>query len=137
MRFLHTTTLRFEEVPDSDLDLEENQYAILSHRWFADEDEVAYNELLPSSSTDLSTKKGFAKIQGFCKLAAAANCRYGWVDTCCINKGDSSELSEAINSMYLWYSCSKICIAYLGDVPEREFSNSDPGSGPAGSKRSA
>jgi hypothetical protein len=123
MRFLNTTTLKFEQIPDLELHLEKNQYAILSHRWFADEDEVSYEDLL--SSTDVSHKKGFAKIQGFCKLASAANCRYGWVDTCCINKGNSSELGEAINSMYLWYSCSKICLAYLGDVPERQLKDSE------------
>jgi hypothetical protein len=27
--------------------------------------------------------------------------------------------------MYLWYSCSKICIAYLGDVPEKKLEDSE------------
>jgi len=125
MRFLNTTSLRFEQVPDSELDLDENQYAILSHRWFADEDEVSYEDLISSSSKDITSKRGYAKIEGFCKLASSANCRYGWVDTCCINKGNSSELSEAINSMYMCYSHSKICIAYLPDVPNRKFEDSE------------
>ncbi|PMD12706.1 hypothetical protein NA56DRAFT_638772 [Hyaloscypha hepaticicola] len=125
MRVLNTATLRFEQILDSELDLDKNQYAILSHRWFDDEDEVSYEDLLHSSSKEIFSKGGYAKIKGFCKLASDANCRYGWIDTCCINKGNSSELSEAINSMYLWYSCSKICIAYLGDVPDREFKDSE------------
>lgn len=79
MRFLNTTTRRFEQVPDSELHLDKNQYAILSHRWFADEDEVSYEDLIQSSSKDITVKKGYAKLEGFCKLAASANCRYGWV----------------------------------------------------------
>jgi hypothetical protein len=41
-----------------------------------------------------------------------------WVDTCCIDKSSSAELSEAINSMFKWYEQSIVCIAYLSDVPE-------------------
>jgi hypothetical protein len=81
MRFLNTFTLQFEEVSDSQLSLEENQYAILSHRWGFDEDEVSYRDMLSSKS--FSDKKGYAKIQNFCNLASAQNSRYGWVDTCC------------------------------------------------------
>ncbi len=124
MRFLNTTTLRFEEVPDSDLHLERNQYAILSHRWGRDEDEVTYQDIL--ASDDGTGKIGFAKIKEFCKLALLEDCQYGWVDTCCINKGNSAELTEAINSMYLWYKCSKTCIAYLKDVPpQQDFTKSE------------
>jgi hypothetical protein len=77
------------------------------------------------SPADVSNKKGFAKIKGFCNIASSENCRYSWVDTCCINKANSSELSEAINSMYLWYSCGKICIVYLEDVPRRSMLDSE------------
>ncbi|KAF2489671.1 hypothetical protein BU16DRAFT_585902 [Lophium mytilinum] len=75
--------------------------------------------------TELPKRRGFAKIKGFCDLASASNCRYGWVDTCCINKGNSSELTEAINSMYLWYSCSALCVVYLEDIPQKQFSDSE------------
>ena len=68
---------------------------------------------------DLSKKeRDSLNSKGFCELSASANCRYGWVDTCCINKGNSTELSDAINSMYQWYRDSKICIVYLEDVPQ-------------------
>ena len=75
-------------------------------------------------STDFSNKKGRNKIKNFCKVASLANCLYGWVDTCCINKGSSSELNEAINSMYQWYQGSKICIIYLEDVPQKQLTDS-------------
>ena len=56
------------------------------------------------------------KIVEFCKLSASLGYDWGWVDTCCINKESSAELSEAINSMFEWYSKSAVCIAYLADV---------------------
>lgn len=55
---------------------------------------------------------------------------YVWVDTCCINKESSVELSEAINSMFSWYRDAYLCIAILSDVtgvdpdPHGEFGNS-------------
>ena len=122
MRFLNTHTLKFEQIPDSELHLEENQYAILSHRWGANKDEVSFEDI--QSSAEFSSKKGFNKIRGFCEVAISENCRYGWADTCCINKGDAVELSEAINSMYQWYKGSKICIAYLEDVPQKQLTDS-------------
>ena len=120
--FLTPVIFRFEQVPDSELHLEDNQYAILSHRWGADEDEVSFEDI--RLSKDFSNKKGFKKVEGFYKEASAASCRYGWIDTCCINKGNSTELSEAINSMYPWYQGSKICIAYLEDVPQKQLTDS-------------
>ena len=44
------------------------------------------------------------------------NVQYVWIDTCCINKESSAELSEAINSMYLWYENAEICVTFLSDV---------------------
>ncbi|KAK0730325.1 heterokaryon incompatibility protein-domain-containing protein [Lasiosphaeris hirsuta] len=41
---------------------------------------------------------------------------YVWIDTICINKSSSAELSEAINSMFAWYQQAKLCYAYLSDV---------------------
>ena len=61
-------------------------------------------------------KSGWNKIYGCCKEAKALGFSYVWIDTCCINKDSSSELSEAINSMYAWYKNASVCIAYLSDV---------------------
>ena len=39
-----------------------------------------------------------------------------WIDTCCIDRSSSTELSEAINSMFGWYSRAEECYAFLSDV---------------------
>lgn len=123
MRFLNTETLRFEHVLDSELHLEENRYAILSHRWGPQEEEVSFEDIL--SFADISHKKGFEKLKVFCTVASSESCRYGWINTCCIDKRDSVELAEAINSMYQWYRNSKICVVYLEDVPQKQLTDSE------------
>ena len=122
MRFLNTSTLQFEEVADSSLGVEQNKYAILSHRWGPARDEISFADI--DEGREISHKKGFAKLKGFCDLTASLGYRYGWDDTCCINKGDGSELAEAINSMYRWYRGSSVCIVYLEDVPEKPMMDS-------------
>ncbi|KAI1753036.1 heterokaryon incompatibility protein-domain-containing protein [Xylaria castorea] len=59
---------------------------------------------------------GYWKILKTCLEARKDGLDYLWVDTNCIDKTSSAELSEAINSMYLWYFNSAICYAYLSDV---------------------
>jgi len=61
---------------------------------------------------------GFTKIKACGEQALADGYEWIWIDTCCIDKSSSSELSEAINSMYKWYQISQVCYAYLEDVPE-------------------
>lgn len=94
-------------------------YAILSHTW--GEGEVTFQDVtLPHP--DLGTKRGWLKIVGFRDAIIAKSnllkspVQYVWVDTCCIDKTSSSELSEAINSMFRWYRESVICFALLEDV---------------------
>ncbi|KAI1792774.1 HET-domain-containing protein [Ganoderma leucocontextum] len=58
-----------------------------------------------------------AKIRRACATARAYGHRLVWIDSCCIDKTSSSELSEAINSMYTWYRGATICYAFLADVP--------------------
>ena len=57
------------------------------------------------------------KIRRACAIARAYGHRLMWIDSCCIDKASSSELSEAINSMYAWYRGATICCAFLADVP--------------------
>ncbi|KAL9020103.1 MAG: hypothetical protein Q9180_008656, partial [Flavoplaca navasiana] len=121
MRFINAATLKFVDVPDSDLS-KKNKYAVLSHRWGPARDEVSFQDI--KESGEYSHKKGFAKFKGFCDLASRLECRYCWIDTCCINQGDPMEMSEAINSMYRWYEESDICIIYLEDVPTRPLFDS-------------
>jgi hypothetical protein len=68
---------------------------------------------------DLATREkrgGFDKIRKTCARAAGDGLKYSWVDTCCIDKTSSGELSEAINSMSKWYRASAVCYAYLSDL---------------------
>lgn len=64
-------------------------------------------------------KDGFRKIEFCAKQALEDGLEFIWVDTCCIDKSSSAELSEAINSMYQWYQDAAVCYTYLPDVPAR------------------
>jgi hypothetical protein len=93
------------------------QYAILSHTW--SEEEVSLQEFT-CQNADTAKKEGFAKIEGTCRLAAENHIKYAWVDTCCIDKSSSAELTEAINSMFQWYKNAVVCYAYLSDLSPRQ-----------------
>ena len=109
MRLINTQTLQFESFYDSEVP----PYAILSHRW--GKEEVTFEDM-DSASRDARQKKGYAKLKGFCDTANSLDHAFAWADTCCINKSNNTELSEAINSMYRWYSDASTCIVYLEDV---------------------
>jgi hypothetical protein len=87
-------------------------YAILSHTW-TDGQEFTYNNLLAGTGTD---KDGYTKIRFCGERAAADSLEYFWVDTCCIDKSTSDELSTSINSMFRWYQRAAKCYVYLTDV---------------------
>ncbi|CZT21340.1 uncharacterized protein RCC_07203 [Ramularia collo-cygni] len=93
------------------------RYAILSHVWLAKDVEVSFQDLRPGGKVAYD-KAGWAKIEQTCRRARADKLDHCWIDTCCIDKTSSAELSEAINSMYRWYYQAKVCYAYLADVPE-------------------
>lgn len=88
-------------------------YAILSHTWGEDDEEVTFEDLKDGSR---KTKNGYRKLRFYGQQAARNRLQYFWVDTCCINKSRDSKLSEAINSMYRWYYEAAICYVYLADV---------------------
>ncbi|KAF2973110.1 hypothetical protein GQX73_g481 [Xylaria multiplex] len=112
MRLLHSITLCVEEFTAATVP----PYAILSHTWGHDEASLAE---WTSRFTRLkrSRKAGFAKIFSTCKRARQDGLSYVWVDTVCIDKSSSAELSEAINSMFAWYQNARICYVFLEDVP--------------------
>ena len=87
-------------------------YAILSHTW-TEGQEVTYNELVAGTGKD---KTGYDKIKFCGNQAAADGLDYFWIDTCCIDKSTSDELSTAINSMFRWYQCAAKCYVHLSDV---------------------
>ena len=98
------------------------KYAILSHRWGAEE--VIFADLMNSTAKD---KAGYGKIQFCGEQAKYSGLQYFWVDTCCIDKSNAVELQEAINSMFRWYRHAIKCYVYLPDV-SRPHSDSADGS---------
>ena len=110
-------------------DLEDNnipKYAILSHTWLADDDEVRFEDLVEGNAHRKAA--GSHKIKFCGEQAAKDGLDYFWVDTCCINKSSSAELQEAIMSMFLWYRNATKCYVYLADVsvPEDVVINQVP-----------
>jgi len=109
MRLINCGSLQLEE-----FFTEIPPYAILSHTWGLGE--LTLQDWTSPLDNDVRKKPGYAKIEGACKKATAEGINYVWVDTCCIDKTSSSELSEAINSMFAWYRDSRVCYAFLADV---------------------
>lgn len=88
-------------------------YAILSHTWGADAEEVTFEDLV---NGDGKAKLGYEKIRLCGQQAQHDNLQYFWVDTCCINKANKAEYSWAIRSMFRWYRDADRCYVYLSDV---------------------
>ncbi|KAB8215362.1 HET-domain-containing protein [Aspergillus novoparasiticus] len=110
MRLIRTKPpLELQEFTENELP----KYAILSHRW--EREEVTFQEVIRSHET-IKSKAGYKKIGRFCARAHQDGLEYAWIDTCCINKESSAELSEAINSMFRWYEQVEKCYAYLCDA---------------------
>jgi len=110
MWLIETESLKLEFFVGNDIP----QYAILSHTW--GDGEVTFQDW--KDLREASKKLGFAKIQSACTQARNDGLHYIWVDTNCIDKSSSAELSEAINSMFAWYRDSSICYVYLSDVKD-------------------
>jgi len=131
MRLLNVDTLKVEEFLGNP-----PGYATLSHQWGAVSEEIHLQSLGSSAQKIQDNIKqgvrsghidGISKIAGCCIQAKKPdiNLKYIWVDTCCIDKTSSTELTEAINSMFNLYAESTICFAHLADVSstpsDREF----------------
>ena len=106
MRLLNTTSLELREFFESNIP----KYAILSHRW--EPGEVTFQDVIKRRNLDAA---GWHKITSFCGLVREYGYEWAWLDTCCIDKRSSAELSEAINAMFSWYKNGE-CFAYLSDV---------------------
>ncbi|KAI1793052.1 HET-domain-containing protein [Ganoderma leucocontextum] len=123
MRLLNTKTFTFVSINDP----HSVPYAILSHVW-SKQGEQTYQEFLElvaeanrvsnsRHASDILTRIS-AKVRRCCAQALADGYEFVWIDSCCIDKTSSAELSEAINSMYTWYSCAARCYAFLKDVDD-------------------
>lgn len=108
MRLLHTKKLVLKEFIGNKVP----HYPILSHTW--GDEEVTLQDMMTNEAMG---SKGYEKVRNACTVAAVDEFEYIWIDTCCIDKTSSAELSEALNSMYRWYEEAKQCYAYLEDVP--------------------
>ena len=80
------------------------------------EEEVTYEEWKDRGSAAIQAKPGYRKIVDFCRKARRDGFKLVWADTCCINKKDSTELMEAIQSMFRWCERSSICYVYLDGI---------------------
>ncbi|KAK6829581.1 hypothetical protein PG987_010165 [Apiospora arundinis] len=112
MRLLNTTTLQLREFIGEAPVLDFPKYAILSHTWGPDE--LTFSDL--DHIDQAKSKAGYSKVEQCCKIARNDGLEWAWVDTCCINKDSSVELSEAINSMFKWYQTATVCYAHLEDT---------------------
>lgn len=90
-------------------------YAILSHTWGRDDEEVTFKDIHDDLEL-VKSKVGYHKIEFCGKQAASDGLKYFWVDTCCIDKSNNAELVEALNSMFRWYRNAAKCYVYLADI---------------------
>jgi hypothetical protein len=112
MWLINTSTLSLKLYYGDDIPA----YAILSHTW--GEDEVSFQEFTQVSEAKndrITSKAGYRKISATCDRALKDGYCFAWIDTCCIDKTSSAELTEAINSMFGWYRQSQVCYVYLSD----------------------
>ncbi|KAI9064954.1 HET-domain-containing protein [Trametes sanguinea] len=113
MWLLNTTDYELRSFPSIEA---APDYAALSHRWDPI-GEVTFADIRDFKRA--RRRVGWSKIENACSVAKALLPGYAWIwiDTCCIDKSSSAELSEAINSMFMWYLHCGVCLAYLNDVP--------------------
>ena len=86
-------------------------YAILSHTWGSEE--VIFKDIANKTGKG---KAGHDKIRFCGEQSARDGYQYFWVDTCCIDKSNNTELTESINSMFRWYQNAAKCYVLLADV---------------------
>jgi hypothetical protein len=103
MRLIDTPTLSFSEFCDESIP----SYVVLSYRWSSNE--VSFDDYTTSKARN---DTDFQKIAQCCALAKHRGQECEWIDTCCIDKKSSAELTEAINSMWNWYLDSTDCYVY-------------------------
>ena len=117
MRLLHAKDLVFKEFVGDSIP----KYATVSHRW--GDDELSYQGFLKDKGAYRDGHLqgyGWTKIVKACELTLDHGLEWVWLDTVCINKESSAELTEAINSMYQWYKGGSACFTFLPDVHNLE-----------------
>ncbi|PIL34413.1 hypothetical protein GSI_03188 [Ganoderma sinense ZZ0214-1] len=117
MYLLHVITLELRHFHDP----HHVQYAALSHVWQEDDHKQTFRDIKDIHARCLRTREDprslvTPKVRQLCILAAEEGYEWVWIDTCCIDKSSSAELSEAINSMYAWYEAADVCYVFLFDA---------------------
>jgi hypothetical protein len=107
MRLLDARTHRFRDTAEANSE----PYAVLSHTWA--HDEVTFQDMM---LPNVLSKEGYSKITETCRLALEEGLKYVWIDTICIDKSSSAELTETINSMFELYKNAAVCYVYLYDL---------------------
>ncbi|KAM3068301.1 hypothetical protein ACMFMG_009441 [Clarireedia jacksonii] len=113
MRLLHSEAGRFTLTKDFTDNDQIPPYAILSHTWGPNNEEVTFKDIINGTG---KVKLGYKKIQFCGEQARQDGLCYFWIDTCCINKSNDAELSRSISSMFRWYRNATRCYVYLSDV---------------------
>ncbi len=114
MRPLDTETL--EHVDFLESEATPVRYAILSHTW--GEGEILFSDIQRGRSYLLGCgKPALEKVLSAARVARKNWYNYIWIDTYCIDKSSSAELSEVINSIFAWYVRAAVCYTYLSDFP--------------------
>ncbi|KAL8403478.1 hypothetical protein RB594_008655 [Gaeumannomyces avenae] len=109
MRLINTRTLQLgEDAPEPG-----GGYAIFSHKWGLEE--VTFQDMTQLDESTLRDKAGYAKVENVCRIARGMGLQHVWIDTCCIDKTRSAEVSQCLNAMFRWYKKSAVCIVYLHD----------------------
>ncbi|KAI6080838.1 heterokaryon incompatibility protein-domain-containing protein [Hypoxylon rubiginosum] len=117
-------TLKGNAIAFDNQDPEDVKYVTLSHcwgrpdgnnAWIHDDQEYTYQDAL-ASLPSMRKPAGFGKIIRTCELARKAKIKYVWIDTCCLDQANISEVAHGINSMFEWYRKSSFCVVYLADV---------------------
>lgn len=121
MRLLDTDKLEVVSMRDDAIP----PYAVLSHTWGVEEVSLQDMQCF-SAKKSPKNSQGLKKVLAAAKLAAFHDYRWIWIDTCCIDKTSSAELSEAINSMHRWYENAGVCFAYIEDYPRNQYEANTP-----------
>lgn len=116
MRLIERTAKGLSLTKDFDSHHSYPPYAVLSHTWMQDDDEVSMKDIINGNGTD---KRGYDKVLFCIEQTEHDNIQYFWIDSCCIDQTNTVELTTAINSMFRWYQKAARCYVYLSDVSFR------------------
>ena len=91
------------------------EYAMFSHVW--EGKEPSFQDVnLVNSVWDLDSSPLNEKLRKFCEVVRSEGYRWGWSDTCCIDKTISTVLNQSLTMMYKWYQASAATLVLLASV---------------------